>query len=268
MEDTLQQNQDQQTTQSSSADSINTPTSDAVSQRTKEQFEKLTGSNQALNQENERLRRELESLKKPQPAPMPQPTVQESIQTAQSAGVDPSSYVEVDPKTGERYVNENKLNDVIKDLQSKTMRAEQTIQNYIKTTNEERVQKQREAAFKSYPELEPGTEKFDKDFYLNVKATLRDSMFNPDDYGKIFTLKEAADYVRDRIKPSVKQETKQEDQGNPKVEAGAQAPSQTAKAQPQVDPEELSVLRMATRKGNMQALAQRLLATDHVLKDK
>lgn len=266
MDNSLQQNNSQEQQNQTVVDQGD----GGVSDRTREQFEKLTSSNQTLNQANEQLRRELEAYRAQAKAPA-QPTVQQSIKQAQASGVDPASYVEVDPKTGERFVNENKLNDVLLELQTKTSKAEQTIQNYIKTNEDRRIQQQQEIAFKAHPELQPGTEKFDRKFYQKVRATLQDSMFNPDEYGKVFSLKEAADYVKGETivtpqEPKVDGDKKEQDNGSAKADAGAFVPSQPQNAPQQPNSEELRSLRLATRKGNIDALAQRLLATDHVLK--
>lgn len=265
MEDTLQNNGTQPTNQQASESVADLGGTD----RTREQFEKLTNSNQALNQEKQRLQAELEALRAKQaPAPV-QPTVRENIQQAQASGIDPASYVEVDPSTGERFVNEGKLNNVIAELQSKTVQAEQTINNYIKTNEERRIQQQKEEAFKAHPELELGSDKFDQRFYQKVRATLRDSMFNAGEYGKVFTLKEAADFVKAEsagTQDSGKSQDKQE-QVNLKAEAAANAPSLPQNAPRPTNSDELKALRLATRKGDVNALAHRLLATDHVLKN-
>lgn len=269
MEEQLQNNgaqpTNQQANQSVAPDS-NTP---EMADRTKEQFEKLTSSNQALNQEKERLQAELNALRAQQaPVQEPQPTVRENIQQAQDSGIDPTAYVEIDPNTGERFVNEKKLNQVISELQSRTVKAEQTINNYVKTSEDRRIQQQKEEAFSAHPELEPGSDKFDQRFYQKVRATLRDSMFNAGEYGKVFSLKEAADFVKAEsagTQDSGKSQDKQE-QGNPKAEAGANTPSQPQNAPRPTNSDELKALRLATRKGDVNALAHRLLATDHVLK--
>lgn len=270
MEDTLQNNNNQE---QQNQQVVNNVVDGEVSQRTKEQFEKLTTSNQSLNQENEVLKRQIEALRNQsaqQPVPQVQ-TVQQSIRQAQASGVDPASYVEVDPKTGERFVDEVKLNKVIEELQSKTIQAEQTINNYIKTNEDRRLQQQREAAYKAHPELEPSSEKFDKKFYQKVRATVLDSMMNASEYGKVLSLKEAADYVKTEIvgpsaTPTGATGEKQQDNGMSKVEAGTFVSSQPQNAPIPTNSEELRLLRIETRKGNPNALAQRLLATDHVLK--
>ncbi len=266
MNEPLQQNSSQEQLNQTVVE--NNSGAEPMADRTKEQFEKLTGSNQTLNQENERLRKELESLKAPAPAPLPQPTVQQSIQQAQASGVNPAAYVEVDPNTGERFVNETKLEKVLSDIQSKTSQVEQNFQTYVKTAEETRLQQQRELAFKAHPELEPGKEGFNKDFYRRVKETIYGSMLDPAEYGKVLSIKEAADYVKGETTktPLDNPEINKEDgQGGAKAEAGMQIPSTPQNAPQPTNSEELMHLRMQTRKGNTDALAQRLLATDHVL---
>lgn len=268
MEDTLQQNNNQEPNNQPAAEPAPT---DGMADRTKQQFKKLTTSNQTLNQENETLRQQLEALKTPAPAPLPQPTIQDSLTQAQQGGIDPASYVEVDKTTGERFVNENKLEKVLAEIKTRTTQAEEKFQNYIKTNEERLQQQQREAAFRAYPELEPGSTTFDKNLYRRVKETIYGSMLDPKEYGKVLSIKEAADYVKGEVvKPQDPQvpELDKTQTAEAKVDAGAQVPAQSQSAQRPASSEDLAVLRMATRKGNVEALAHRLLATDHVLEPK
>ena len=275
MEPKLQTNDNTQSdqNQTETPTKVAEATAPPANTRTQEQFSKLTESNTALNknntalnQENEQLRQQLASAKRPaEPAPKPAaPVIPDDI--------DLNSFVEVDKKTGERYVNETKLTKAITDLKSQTTKAEETIQGYIKTSENRRIQEQKDTAFTAYPELKPESEKFDKTFYRTVRAVLYDSMMNADEYGRTLSLKEAADYVRkELVKPPTSKEGGEEKEekkeiSDAKVQAGTMVPSQPQNAPQPVMSEDLQRLRLATRQGSTEALAQRILASDHVLK--
>jgi hypothetical protein len=266
MEDTLQQNNNAQTddNQSSAPTNVEGTAAPSDKDRTGEQFNKLKESNSELNQRNLDLQRQLESARNPQKeAPAPTPVVPNNI--------DLSSYVEIDPKTGERFINETKLTTAIKDLQDKTTNAERTIQGYIKTSEERRIEAEQEKAFSAHPDLKPGSDKFDKTFYKTVRSVLYDSMMNADEYGKTLSLKEAADYVRQELikNPSVTtEELEKKNKGtDAKAQAGTMVPSQPQNAPAPAMSEDLNRLRLATRRGSTEALAQRILNTDHVIKE-
>jgi hypothetical protein len=180
MEDTLQTNNNIQSDQNQTDTPVTPVVTENASDRTKEQFEKLTQNNSALNEQNELLRQQLEQFKKPvEPARQEAPNLKNVPKS-----IDLNSFVETDPKTGERYVNEIKLTQAISDLQSQTSKAEETIHSYIKTNEDRRVQQQKQEAFTAHPELQPESDKFDKTFYRTVRAVLMDSMVNADEYGK------------------------------------------------------------------------------------
>lgn len=272
MENTLQTNNNTQPDQNQT----DTPTSAEESKtqstdRTSEQFQKLTESNSSLNEQNANLRRELEAARM---APIDKPIAsqQTSLQPNQiPKEIDLNSFVEVDEKTGERFVNETKLTSAISNLQQKTTKAEETIQNYIKTSEDRRIQSQKDEAFGAYPELSPNSDKFDKTFYRTVRAVLYDSMVNADEYGKNMSLREAADYVKGKIirnpqKEGDMEEAKSAQASAAKAAAGSMIPSQPQNAPQPSMSEDLNRLRLATRQGSVEALAQRILATDHVKK--
>lgn len=271
MENTLQNDNNTQSDQNQTDAPVQPVVTDNASDRTKEQFEKLTQNNSTLNQENELLRKQLEQFKTPPAAPAPEVVAPEKITTQNIPNnIDLNSFVEIDPKTGERYVNETKLTQAIADLQSKTSKAEETIQSYIKTNEGRRIEQQKQEAFAAYPDLQPGSEKFDKTFYKTVRAVLTDSLMNPNEYGKVLSLKEAADYVKKDIvkNPSAslvgEEKEEQKNSNDAKTQAGTLVPSQPQNAPQATVSEDLERLRNATRRGNVEALAQRILATDHV----
>ena len=262
-------------TQSEQTQEGTQPVAEPTTDRTKDQFEKLTSHNSELNTENARMKAELDAFKNT-PTPTT-PIVPQQSQTPTRTSnlpkeIDLNSFVEIDPKTGERFVNETKLTSAISDLQTKTSKAEETIQSFIKTNENRRIEQQKNEAFNAYPELSPEGEKFDKTFYRTVRSVLYDSMMNADEYGKTLSLKEAADYVKKEIiktSPTANAgELEKEDAkaaSAAKASAGTMVPSQPQNVVPQTSDDELRRLRMATRKGNVDALAQRILNTDYVL---
>ena len=251
-------------------------TEQSLKDRTQQQFEKLTHSNSALNQENKRLRRELDKAKmaiEPTSKKIDSTNIQTANQVIPS-NIDLNSFVEVDQKTGEKYVNETKLTQAISNLQSKAENAEKKIDNYINLSNKQKAEQQREEAFRAYPELNPNDDKtFDKGFFRTVRAIVYDSMKNTDEYGRTLSIKEAADYVKKRIIPTpqksekdIETEKKEAKANDAKAQAGTMVPSQPQNMSTPTVSDDLKRLRLLTRKGDVNALAQRILATDHVKK--
>jgi len=138
------------------------------SERTKQQFEKLKAQ----------LRDARERLAKSE-------SVFESIKPKQQPQGMPTADQYIDPETG--IVDIAGLNRAIATAEKRAARAESTVQSYIE-------QQQTKEALKSYPQLDPKADNFDKDFHQRTRAFLMDSMVNPQDYGgKVLSFKEAAD---------------------------------------------------------------------------
>lgn len=238
--------------------------------RTKEEFEKLLESNKRLYEANTLLRQEMEQARtRPQQPQVPQqrPATQE---------VNPNDFVERDPITGEAYIDEKRLRARIEEIQQRAIKAEQTIQSYVKSSEEREIERQNQEAFTAYPELEPGKEKFDATFHKQVRGILADSMFNPDDYsGRPLSFKEAADFVRaqyPKAQPAsdATAEAEQRAQSQAaqalKEQVSTQATGQPRAAQQISDDEELETLRYRTRYQNDDyALAKRIMHTEHIL---
>lgn len=242
--------------------------------RTRENFEKLLESNNRLYEQNEMLRQEIQQRLSQTPAPQAQP------QQAQPQGQQPTQnaqgqsdwdFYEVDPKTGETFINRDKLNQTMKNIQEKATKAEQQVQSYIKTTEQREIERQNQEAFSAYPELNPQAgDKFDKRFHQQVRGMLYDSFLNPGEYGgRPVTFKEAADLVRGG-RPAQPEPTPEDDKKSAEGEARKEAGAANVPSQPQnptapaVD-EELLGLRFATRMGSDEALARRLIHTEHIL---
>lgn len=248
------------------------PATDA-SDRTKEQFEKLLESNQRLYDANENLSREL--ARKAQAAqtfqPIQQPTaVAPQIPRAQD-------FVEVNPVTGEQYVNTEKLNAAMESVTQRATRAEQAVNNYIQTSEQREIDRENTEAFGAHPELNPKTDKFDAQFSDFTRAVIYDSFLNESRYGgKPLTFKEAADLVKSKIKnneapvapqPVVAQNAQVSVAQDAKVQGSLAATGTPQRAPDNV--QDLETLREMTRRGGPasdQAIAARLKNIDHIIK--
>ena len=233
--------------------------------RTRENFEKLLDSNQRLYEQNEILRQEIHQ-RLGQAAPQAQPQPAQPQAQPQSEW----DFYEVDPKTGETYINRDRLNRTMKDIQERARRAEVTVQSYVKTAEEREIERQNQETYASYPELNPKGEKFDKQFHLQVQGLLYSSFIGPDQFGgKPLTFKEAASLVRGGQPAQPQGEpapAPQPGAGEALKEAGAaQVSSQPQNPSAPTDDAELIALRFATRMGNDRALAERLIHTEHIL---
>lgn len=250
--------------------------------KTREQFEKLLESNRRLFETNTMLQQEMtrRNTANQSFAPMqqvPQPPANQ---------VNPADFVEVDPVSGESYINTQKMTARLNELNVKASRAEQAVQNYIKTAENREIERQSKEAFTAYPELNPGTAnvrnpKFDEKFNKQVRGVLLDSMYNPDDYGgKPLSFREAADLVKQlpasaqpqpvTATPDAKKEEKAkaeaaEKSKELKAQSSAQVPSQPQNAPQPVNDEEIQRLRLKTRLGDSEALARRLINTEHIV---
>jgi len=232
--------------------------------RTRENFEKLLESNNRLYEQNEMLRKEIQDRLAQAPAPQPAP---QPAQAPQSEW----DFYEVDPKTGETFINRDKLSQTMKELRDRTQQAEVQVQKIAKSNEEREIDRQNQEAFNAYPELNPGNkDKFDKRFHQQVRGMLYDSFLNPAEYGgRPVTFKEAADLVRGGQPTQPKAEPQggqQQPTGQALKEAGAaNVPSQPQNPTAPSNDEELLALRFATRMGNDEALARRLIHTEHIL---
>lgn len=242
------------------------PLPQEAKEKTREQFEKLLESNRRLFEANERLRKEMEARS----------TSNKTFEPIQNVPQQPqqkaNDFVEVDPVTGDKYINDAKLQSRIDELSQRASRAEQAVQSYIKTTEQKEIERQNKEAFAAYPELNPNAkETFDEAFHKQVRGLIFDSMYNPDDYGgRPLGFKEAADVVSGQmIRKTKKEEKKEAAKGttptqDQKADASADLTSTPQNAPQPTNDAETERLRMATRYGDDAALAKRLLATEHI----
>lgn len=237
-------------------------------ERTREQFEKLLESNRRLYDKVGSLEQQLvqqETNRMNNPAQVPQ---RQSVPPQ----VNPNDFVERDPITGEKLINEDRLRARIEEINQRAVKAEQAVQQYAKTTEEREIERQNTETFSSYPDLNPGSEKFDPAFNDLVTGVLYSSLAK----AKPMTFKEAADFVAAQTKrgqtatPAPVDDTKAKEAAQAaqtlKEQSSAQATSQPRAQQQMSDEQELETLRYRTRYLNDDAaLAERIKHTEHIL---
>src|SRR5258708_7860789 len=208
-----------------------TPPEPQVSNRTQEQIDKLTESNQQLFKANELLRQELQRRAQsnqqftPSNASQPAPTAQP---TASGQLSQPEDFIEVDPVSGERVINESKFRQEVSRIREQATQAHQQVQNYIQTAEQREIDRQNREAWSAYPELNSGSATFDPRFNQLARAAIYDSMINPSDYGgRPLSYKEAADFIRG----NTGRPTQVVPQAQPQVDPAVVAQQQTAKDQ-------------------------------------
>ncbi len=243
-----------------------------AAERTRQQFEKLIESNRRLFEENENLRRQREQQSNAARAQQQQPSV------------NPNDFVEVDPNTGEKMINEQRLRARLEELsnsKSEVEQLKQAFQGYIKANETKEVERQEKETYAAYPELNPQSANFDPTFNRLVRATLTDSFYAQDDYGgRSLSFKEAADAVKAiypnknaqpaavtaeeqaAIAAAAQQAQTVREQGS--AQAVSQPRNQVETAQ--ADEAELQNLQYRTRYLNdTNALAERIKHTEHIL---
>lgn len=271
--------------------------------RTQEQIGKLLESNQQLFKANELLRQELQRransnqtfqpITNTPPAPMQQtaPQVQQQPfaqpgqpqqqlpQVQQPPMPKMQDFIETDPNSGERYINQQKFETAMGDYQQRLNRTEQMVQNYIQQAQEREVARQNQEAWTAYPELNPASTGFDARLVQQARAVIYDSMINPSDYGgRALGYREAVDFVKG-VQPGAPRQIPQPvvPTLDPKVAAEAQQAKQQASQAAQPQPQQANAyaneeaaynnLVMGTRMGSDEALARRLINAPHKIED-
>lgn len=260
-----------------------------LTDRTSEQFSKLTESNQRLSQQtqtlaqqNEQLRQELQGLQTTRQQSQQQFAPVQQVPTGQqqpSALPKLEDYIEVDPRTGERFVNEARFNSAMADIYQKASRAEQVVQNYVQTSERRELDRQTREAFGVYPQLNPQGEGFDARFSQQTRAIVYDSLINPQDYGgRGLGFREAADFIAQAGTAGQQQRAATNSAvPTPSVNEANQVQKEQAAASAQSTPQQVSqsvdVERehqrqiLGTRLGSDEAIAVRLLNATHRMAD-
>lgn len=182
-----------------------------ASERTKREFDKLTGSNKELADQlkEERVRREY----------------YESLFNSMKQDV-PAEQPIVDPETG--LLSEQVLTDIQKKAQEASQRAERA----EKAIQEiERTQENR-AVYGAFPELDPDGKSFNKDLHVLTSSLALRSMVSPEDFGgKQLSFMEAAQKAKEMLRSKV---TEQEtiESLEPKEQGSLEASGSSARRQP------------------------------------
>lgn len=258
-----------------------TPAPAPASDRTANEFAKLLESNKRLAEQNEVYRKSIELLNS-QPA-TPRVPQAPTATPAPAQGFNINDFVEADA-SGEKVINEQKLANYYADLAQKASKVdtlETQLNTFVKTQNEQQMLRETNEAIEAFPELDPKNQNFDVEFLRDVRARITDSMINPTDYslpaGQRLGYKQAAQLVKQQYsrfgiattqKVTAQQEAEaQAVAAEAKAQAAAPTPTTSApvNAYTVAADSELADLRRRTRYGDDQALAKRLLHTEHIM---
>lgn len=150
-----------------------------TSERTKEQFTKLSSSNKELKKENDEVKKErdnyknvLESLR-PNPEPKPAVPSPQNYPNLSQGEIDNIAQGLVDQNG---YVDMSRLDAILRETSNRAVRAEKAAlaaqQESQKTVRDfEESAKMREV-HKAYPELDPKSDNFNEDFFDAVRNEL------------------------------------------------------------------------------------------------
>jgi hypothetical protein len=211
---------------------------EGVTDRTREQFEKLKQSNQALKAELDKL------------SASQQKSVLGSLAPGQGHQAGPQQFV--DPYTGE--VDVAALNLAVANAQQQAIAAREEARRV-------KEQSQEKEAYADYPELNPNAKGFDKELFRKTRAVLLDSMMNPADYGnRELSLKEAADLASGgqsatKTKQAEDNARQALEQLTPKEQASLEAEGRSDRRQNTASAEDL---QERSRRGDNIAIMERL----------
>lgn len=205
-----------------------------VSERTREQFDRLTEQLRTERARREKLETTFRALQPKAPA-QPEPIM--------------------DPYTGQVDPRMTEINQRAWQAEQRAVQAEQAISNFY-------TEQQTREALVAHPELDSTSKSFDKQFHIATRALLMDSMVNPGDYGdEQLTYKEAADRAKELRKVQVDQVRKQAaseaiEQLSPKEQATLEATGNPTRRNEVND--SLPDLQQKTRKGDLDAIVSRM----------
>lgn len=214
---------------------------DGGSDRTREQFEKLTEANKRLKEENEKLQKS-----------EPQKSVLESLRPQ-------DNFPNVSPQQAEQiaegvfdeqgFVDPNLLNQKLAQAEEVARQAIQTAQQAQQQLRNFEETQQTQQVYIQYPQLNPNGENFDPQFYNRVRNELIGQMMQ----GKQ-DLMSAAKTVQESFVVNTQAQEKEEAEKSLKQ----QASSNLGTSQGASKPVDQDFLAEETRKGNTEALMERL----------
>lgn len=213
---------------------------DGVNERTAEQFEKLKKHNQELKEQLEKV------------TAKPTQSVLESLRPADNfPNVSDAQAQELAEQVfdDQGYVDPNLLNQKLAKAEETARQAIQAAQQAQQQLRNFEETQQTQQVYQKYPQLNPNGDSFDPQFYSRVRNELIGQMMT----GKE-NLMEAAEAVTKAFSAPIQQQAKeQEDQA-----LKQQASSSLGTSQGASEPVDYDWLVEETRKGNQDALAERL----------
>lgn len=215
--------------------------SDGISERTKEQFEKLTEANRRLKEENELLK-------------TPTPSVLESLRPADifpNVSTAKAEQIQEQIFDEQGYVDPNLLNSKLAEANRIAQQAIQTAeqaQQQLRNFEETQITKE---LYEEFPQLNPNDkERFDPTFYGRVKNEMIGQLMG----GGKEDVFEAARAVDENFTQTVKKQADEQEAQTLKQ----QASSNLGTSKGASSPLDHDYLVEETRKGNPDALAERL----------
>lgn len=143
---------------------------DEVSERTREQFEKL-------KKQNSELKKQLENKQEDQQEELP--SILDSLRPSQQVNIPPQNYSNLNKKEVEQiknsfidkdgYVNTDLLQKELQAANARAKKAEMEAQMTREEVRRFEESRQVREAHEKYPQLDPKSKDFDKDFYDLVK---------------------------------------------------------------------------------------------------
>ena len=228
---------------------------EGVSDRTTEQFDKLTKSNSELKAEVDALKKAqtpsvLDSLKPtaPDPSPAVQPGNNPFIPKKEEGQEDD---LVITDAAGNKFVDDKVLKKQLDEARKAADEAKKQAQYSYEQAIRYEESHQLKAAYEKHPQLDPKSDKFDEMFYKAVSDRMKGQAIE----GKK-DLVEAADNVATYYKtpegsPAVQEKVEQKNQINA-------VPQRPAIRTPQASGADHEAIVIATRQGNKSALDARL----------
>lgn len=229
-------------TEEQTTEETDSQSTDGEKDRTAEQFEKLKEHNKQLKQKLEQL----ESAK-------PTQSVLESLRPSDNyPGVTPAQAAEIQDQVFDEqgYVDPNLLNQKLAEANRIANQAIQTAeqaQKQLRNFEETQVTKE---LYKQFPQLDPNGDTFDPKFYKRVRNELVGQLTD----GKNQDVFEAAKSVSDTFTTEVKVQVQEQED----ISLKQQASSVIGTSQGVSKPVDHDWLVGETRKGNADALSERL----------
>lgn len=229
---------EQKTTESEKVSGNELP--NEASDRTKERFETLTRELKEERQRREALEGAFKTLK-----PEAKPVAEQPI---------------YDPDTG--LLNEQALNNVqlrAQEAEKQALETRRQLDQILEGQKKQSQEREDTEAYQSHPELDPKSDKFNKELRDVTASLMLQSMVHPEDFGdKQLSHKEAGDKAKEliaKLSGNVKEEAAKEaiEQLSPKEQAALEATGSNKRS----DTTDLSTLKYRTRKGDEDAIIAR-----------